>query len=88
VRWWKILGLAGFAGVAATGVVIVRAERQRRAYTPDQVRERLHARLAESPPTTPPDLSSADIRRSIPLLLPKRIARHLPFRENGKNGTL
>jgi hypothetical protein len=49
VRWWKILGLAGIAGVAATGVVIVRAERQRRAYTPDQVRERLHARLAESP---------------------------------------
>jgi len=49
VRWWKILGLAGIAGVAATGVVIVRAERQRRAYTPDQVRERLHARFAESP---------------------------------------
>lgn len=48
VRWWKILGLAGFAGVAATGVVIARAERQRRAYTPDQVRERLHARLDES----------------------------------------
>jgi hypothetical protein len=54
VRWWKILGLAGIAGVAATGVVIARAERQRRAYTPDQVRERLHARLAESPgPTIP-----------------------------------
>jgi len=34
--------------VAATGVVIARAERRRRAYTPDEVRERLHARLAES----------------------------------------
>jgi hypothetical protein len=34
--------------VAATGAVIVRAERRRRAYTPDEVRERLHARLAES----------------------------------------
>ncbi|SIO84468.1 hypothetical protein BQ8420_02065 [Nocardiopsis sp. JB363] len=33
-------------GVAATGVAIARAERQRRAYTPDQVRERLHARVA------------------------------------------
>jgi len=54
VRWWKILGLAGFAGVAATGVVIVRAERQRRAYTPDQVRERLRARLAESSDPSPP----------------------------------
>jgi hypothetical protein len=46
VGWWKILGLAGFAGVAATGAVIVRAERARRAYTPDEIREQLHARLA------------------------------------------
>ncbi|QLY29408.1 hypothetical protein [Nocardia huaxiensis] len=45
MRWWKVLGLAGAAGVAATGVVIVRSERKRRAYTPDQVRARLHARL-------------------------------------------
>jgi hypothetical protein len=51
LRWWKILGLAGFAGVAATGVVIARAERRRRAYTPDQIRAQLHARLAEA--TTP-----------------------------------
>jgi hypothetical protein len=48
VRWWKILGLAGLAGVAATGVVVARAERRRRAYTPEQIRERLHARAAES----------------------------------------
>jgi len=48
VRWWKILGLAGIAGVAATGAVVARAERRRRAYTPEQVRERLHARAAES----------------------------------------
>lgn len=53
------MGLAGTAGVAATGVVIVRAERKRRAYTPDQVRERLHARLGDTSnrldPTTPVD---------------------------------
>ncbi|MBF6328190.1 hypothetical protein [Nocardia transvalensis] len=49
MRWSKILGLAGVAGVAATGVIIVRAERKRRAYTPDQVRERLHARLGDQP---------------------------------------
>jgi hypothetical protein len=42
------VGLAGLAGVAATGVVVARAERKRRAYTPDEVRERLHRRLAES----------------------------------------
>ena len=47
MRWWKIVGLAGLAGVAATGVAIARAERKRRAYTPDEVRARLHARLAE-----------------------------------------
>jgi len=54
VRWWKVLGLAGFAGVAATGVVIARAERQRRAYTPQEITQRLHARLAEAPGTGQP----------------------------------
>ena len=48
MRWWKVLGLAGVAGVAATGVVIARAERRRRAYTPDEIRTRLRARLEES----------------------------------------
>jgi len=44
MRWWKIVGLAGLAGVAATGVVLARAERQRRAYTPEEIRARLHER--------------------------------------------
>ncbi|MGH3760126.1 hypothetical protein [Actinophytocola sp.] len=48
MRWWKILGVAGFVGVAATGAVIARAERRRRAYTPEEIRERLHARVAET----------------------------------------
>jgi hypothetical protein len=48
VRPWKLLGLAGLAGVAATGAVLVRNERQRRAYTPDDVRARLHARHEEA----------------------------------------
>jgi hypothetical protein len=48
MRWWKIAGLAGLAGVAATGIVVARSERQRRAYTPEQIRERLHARVAEA----------------------------------------
>ena len=48
MRWWKVLGLAGLVGVAASGVVVARAERRRRAYTPDEVRDKLHARLAET----------------------------------------
>jgi hypothetical protein len=43
---WRLLGLAGLAGVAASGVVTARAERRRRAYTPDEVRERLRERSA------------------------------------------
>jgi hypothetical protein len=48
MRPWKWLGLAAFVGVAATGAVIARDERQRRAYTPDQVRDKLRARLDEA----------------------------------------
>jgi hypothetical protein len=48
VRVWKWLGLAGLAGVAATGVVVARQERQRRAYTPEEVRDRLRQRLADA----------------------------------------
>jgi len=48
VRWWKWLGLAGVAGVTATGIVVAQAERRRRAYTAGEVRDRLHARLEEA----------------------------------------
>jgi hypothetical protein len=48
MRWWKVVGLASFVGVAATGVIVARAERRRRAYTPQEIRERLHARHAEA----------------------------------------
>ena len=48
MRWWKVLGLAGLVGVAATGAVVARAQRQRAAYTPEQVRTRLRERLAEA----------------------------------------
>jgi hypothetical protein len=44
---WKLLGLAGLAGVAATGVVLARTRRPQRDYPPDELRERLHRRLAE-----------------------------------------
>jgi len=48
VNLWKIVGLAGLVGVAAGGVVLARAERRRRSYTPEEIRERLHARAAEA----------------------------------------
>jgi hypothetical protein len=55
MRWWKVVGLAGLVGVAASGAVIARAERRRRAYTPEEIRDRLHARLAaaEQDPAAP-----------------------------------
>lgn len=46
VKVWKWIGLAGIFGIASGGVIIARQERVRRAYTPDEVRSRLHERLA------------------------------------------
>ncbi len=51
MRPWKLLGLAGLAGVAAGSAVLTRNERQRRAYSPEDVRARLrerHAALTET----------------------------------------
>jgi hypothetical protein len=44
---WKVVGLAGIAGVAATGAVIVRKRRAQQDYDPDELRARLHSRLAQ-----------------------------------------
>ena len=76
MRLWKLLGLAGLTGVAATGVVLARNERQRRAYTPDDVRARLHERhetLAEVPePATPAELTAGRTHRLARLMRPGR----------------
>lgn len=45
---WKLVGLAGLFGVAATGAVVARRRRAQRAYDPDELRERLHRRYAEA----------------------------------------
>ena len=45
---WKLVGLAGLAGVAATGVVVARKRRAHQEYDPDELREKLRARLAEA----------------------------------------
>jgi hypothetical protein len=44
---WKWIGLAGVAGVVAGGVLVARDQRKRKAYTADEIRARLHQRLAE-----------------------------------------
>ena len=54
---WKLVGLAGLAGVAATGVVVARRRRATTDVPPDELRDRLHRRLAEvqtTPPEPPP----------------------------------
>ncbi|MBS43055.1 MAG: hypothetical protein CMH83_07855 [Nocardioides sp.] len=48
LRVAKWLGVAGVAGVAASGVVVARNQRRRAQVTPDEVRDRLHARYAEA----------------------------------------
>jgi len=45
---WKWIGLAGVAGVMAGGALVARDQRKRNAYTPDDIRARLHKRLEES----------------------------------------
>src|SRR4051794_9450282 len=45
--YWKLLGVAGLAGVAATGVVVARRRRAHAELDPDELRERLHQRFAE-----------------------------------------
>jgi hypothetical protein len=60
---WKLLGVAGFAGVAATGVIVARKRRAHVELEPDELRERLRARLAEVPrledePGSPPPTSA------------------------------
>ena len=50
---WKLVGLAGVAGVTATGVIIARDHRQRAELTPDEIRARLHQRLADAEAETP-----------------------------------
>jgi hypothetical protein len=47
MRLSKLLGVAGIVGVTATGAVLVRHERHRRAYTAEEVRARLQGRVAE-----------------------------------------
>jgi hypothetical protein len=48
MKLWKALGVAGLAGVAATGVILARDRRQRAQLSPEEIRARLHQRVAEA----------------------------------------
>jgi hypothetical protein len=50
---WKLVGMAGLAGVAATGVVVARRRRGQQDYDPAELRERLHRRLEDAGSQTP-----------------------------------
>ena len=56
---WKLVGLAGLAGVTATGVVVNRRRRDHREYDPEEIREKLRSRVRASEdeelPTAPGD---------------------------------
>ncbi len=58
---WKLLGLAGAAGVAATGAAASKQRRPQSDYTTDELRDRLRSRLEkvdagdeEAEPVVPP----------------------------------
>ena len=77
---WKVLGLAGVAGVAAAGVIIAREQRQRTQLAPEEIRARLHERLEQAPKAAPqgtaPDarVSTAARLRWLPRPLRRRRA--------------
>ena len=58
---WKLLGLAGVAGVAATGVVVARKRRDHQEFDPDELRDRLHRRLGEISPDDSADPADRDV---------------------------
>jgi hypothetical protein len=45
---WKLIGVAGVAGVAATGAVVARNRRPESDLEPEELRDRLHGRLADA----------------------------------------
>ena len=54
-RTWKLLGIAGVAGVTATGVVVARRRRAHVEYDADELRAKLHDRLAQVPRPPAPE---------------------------------
>jgi hypothetical protein len=61
---WKLLGLAGAAGVAATGAVVAAKKREQVEYTPEELRAKLHERLGHSANGDGPAAESGDAVRA------------------------
>ena len=61
MKLWKVLGIAGLAGVAATGAIMARDQRRRSQLEPEEIRNRLHQRLeqAESGDLQNPEVGSS-----------------------------
>jgi hypothetical protein len=59
MRVWKVIGLAGVAGVAAGGVAVAREQRKRNSYTPDEIRSKLRERVDGSASAAPESPSSS-----------------------------
>ena len=53
MKLWKVLGIAGLAGVAATGAIMARDQRRRVQLEPDEIRSRLQERLEQAEATSP-----------------------------------
>ena len=50
MQFWKIVGLATLAGVVAAGVAVERKRRAYQSYDTEELRDKLHARLAAAGP--------------------------------------
>ncbi len=61
---WKLLGLAGAAGVAATGAMVAQKRREQVEYSPDELREKLHERLGQTKNGAGPAAESGDTVRA------------------------
>lgn len=48
MKLWKVLGIAGLAGVAATGAIMARDQRRRVQLEPEEIRSRLQERLEQA----------------------------------------
>jgi hypothetical protein len=61
---WKLLGLAGVAGVAAGGAVVAAKKRESVEYSPEELRAKLHERLGQTPNGHGPSAESGDAIRA------------------------
>ena len=59
MKLWKVLGIAGLAGVAATGAIMARDQRRRVQLEPEEIRSRLQQRLEQAESANPESTQSS-----------------------------